>query len=157
MGLQAAVDVGLIDLRDVPAVHRGLNLLRSLAPPYDHEDVRGLWYYGEPGTYKSSTAREKFPGAYLKAQNKWWDGYTDQQAVILDDLDKGGQCLGHYLKIWADRYACQGETKGGHVNLQHRALIVTSNYSIEQLWGDDPEMCQAIKRRFVCTHFVKPF
>jgi len=67
MGLQAAVEEGLISLHQVPNVARGINILRSLAPPYDHSDVRGLWYYGEPGSFKSSTARKNFPNAYLKA------------------------------------------------------------------------------------------
>lgn len=155
MGVKAAVDAGLISLHQVPNVQRGINIYRSQEPPYDHPDVRGQWYVGEPKTGKSLTARTRHPEAYIKAQNKWWDGYTGQQSVILDDLDKGGVCLGHYLKIWADRYACQGEVKGGHVNLQHRALIVTSNYTIEQLWGEEPEMCEAIKRRFEVTRFLK--
>jgi len=37
--------------------------------------------------------------------------------------------LGHYLKIWADKYACTGETKGGNLNLQHEKIVVTSNFS----------------------------
>jgi len=67
MGLKSAVGEGLVSLRDVPNVAKAINIIRSLAPPYDHPDVRGIWYYGEPGTGKSTTAREKFPGAYLKA------------------------------------------------------------------------------------------
>lgn len=109
------MDEGLISLRDLPGYVKAVDIYRSLRDPYDHTDVRGHWYVGLPGTGKSRTARERFPGAYLKAQNKWWDGYQGQEAVILDDMDKGGACLGHYLKIWADRYACTGETKGGHV------------------------------------------
>ena len=83
----------------------------------DADNVRGEWYWGEPGTGKSRAARANFPDAYLKAQNKWWDGYTGQQYVILDDLDT--DVLGHYLKIWADRYACTGEVKGGTIPLFH--------------------------------------
>lgn len=95
------------------------------------EGVRGVWYWGPPGTGKSHTARANFPEAYLKAQNKWFDGYQAQKSIIIDDFDKGGICLGHHLKIWADKYACNGEVKGGHVPLQHETLVVTSNYSIE--------------------------
>lgn len=124
-----------------------------MVEPYDHFSVRGLWYVGEPGTGKSRKAREIYPDAYLKSQNKWFDGYDGQTAIILDDLDKGGACLGHFLKIWTDRYACTGETKGGTVALRHEVFVVTSNYSIDELWGEDLQMCAAIKRRFIIRQF----
>lgn len=131
---------------------RGLRDLKlTLEQPYGHDDVRGIWYHGPPGTGKSRKAREDHPNAYLKGQNKWFDGYNGQDAIILDDLDSN--VLGHHLKIWTDRYACTGETKGGTVNLRHKVFIVTSNYSIDHLWPDDSEICAAIKRRFTVTHF----
>lgn len=126
---------------------RGLrDLALTLAKPYDHSQTRGLWIHGPPGTGKSHSARHLDPNAYLKPQSKWWDGYANEETVILDDLDTN--VLGHYLKIWSDKYACTGETKGGTVNLQHRTFIITSNYHPEELWTEDLQMLNAIKRRF---------
>lgn len=50
-----------------------------------------------------------------------------QQDVLLDDLDKKGECLSHLLKIWADPYGeLNGEIKGGQVVLNFHRLYVTS-------------------------------
>jgi len=130
---------------------RGLrDLALAVQQPYAHDGVRGIWFVGRPGTGKSRQARE-YPNVYLKAQNKWWDGYGGEETVVLDDLDKGGECLGHYLKIWADRYACTGETKGGTIHLRHKRIVITSNYRMDQLW--EGEMLSALLRRFSVRDF----
>jgi len=57
-----------------------------------------------------------------------------------------------------DHYVCTGETKGGTVPLMHRDFVVTSNYSIDQLYEKDgEEMIQAIKRRCKVIHMTQPF
>lgn len=126
---------------------RGIkDAILQLQTPYDHCSVRGIWIYGPPGTGKSYAARHFDPDLYIKSQNKWWDGYNGQLTVLLDDLDIG--VLGHYLKIWADKWSCTGETKGGTIHLRHRLFVVTSNYSPEHFWSEDPLMLDAIERRF---------
>jgi len=128
--------------------HRGFKELElALSTPYDHASVRGIWIYGPPGTGKSHSARRFSDDLYVKPQNKWFDGYSGESVILLDDLDT--DCLGHYLKIWADRYSCTGETKGGTVQLKHKLFVVTSNYSISELFKDkDDAIVEALERRF---------
>lgn len=123
--------------------------------PDDLEDVTGVWYYGPPGTGKSHTARANFPGAYIKNQNKWWDGYKNQEHVIIDDFDCAS--LGHHLKIWADRYAFSGEIKGGTKVIRPKTIVVTSNYHIDEINWANGQMRDAVKRRFKITHFNDVF
>nr|WAE42673.1 MAG: replication associated protein [Cressdnaviricota sp.] len=120
--------------------------------PYKPDDVRGIWYWGEPGTGKTRKVWEDHPNLFETAQNKWFDGYQGEEVILLDDLDT--PILGHYLKRWMDRYPTKGEVKGGTLQLRHKLFIVTSNYSIEDLFKDDPIMAAAIRRRCKVVHFT---
>ena len=106
------------------------------------------WIYGEPRLGKSYACRVAFPELYEKAQNKWWDGYQGESAVLIDDFDKQGACLGHLLKIWADNYRFNAEIKGGMVRPCYTTLLVTSNYTPDQIFKDDAELCDAVTSRF---------
>lgn len=112
------------------------------------DGVCGVWLYGPPGTGKSHTARVEFPNAYIKSQNKWFDGYDPSyhDTVLLDDLDSFH--LGHLLKIWADKYPFNAETKGGVLFIRPKKIVVTSNYSIADLFRNDSVLAAAIERRF---------
>lgn len=117
------------------------------APPtldtLEHE-----WHHGPPGKGKSRGVRESNPSCYIKVHNnKWFDGYQDEPVVLIDDLDKYDVSMAGYLKIWADHYPFQAETKGGSLLIRPNKIIVTSNYSIDEIWEDSVTR-EALHRRF---------
>lgn len=115
------------------------------------------WIWGAPGLGKSWAAREENPGYYIKSHNKWWLGYKGEEVVILDDLSKTQGYMGEFLKLWADIYPVPTETKGDGMVIRPKKIIVTSNYSIEDIWGDDEVLCEALNRRFKVRHIINPF
>lgn len=125
--------------------------------PVDLTALDNHWIYGPPGVGKSLSARGEFAGAYFKPLNKWWDGYQGEENIIIDDFELDTH-LGHYLKIWGDYYSFIGEMKGSSKGIRPKRIIITSNYSIEDCFGNDAQMCAAIKRRFKVRHMLgNPF
>jgi len=133
--------------------YRNLKLIAmdNMVAPDPLNGCAGLWIYGPPGTGKTHFAREHYgQSLYLKAQNKWWDGYKGQKNVLLDDFDCRN-LLSHHLKLWADRYPFTAECKGSSISIRPEKFIITSNYLPEQLI-DDPMCAAAVRRRFYFIH-----
>lgn len=125
--------------------------------PKDLESLDNWWFVGPPDSGKSYEARQQWPNLYDKALNKWWLGYKGELTVLLDDVDKQTCAwLGYFLKRWADHYSFPAETKGFGSQIRPNRIVVTSNYTIEQLWGCDPDLCAAITRRFKVKTFTIP-
>lgn len=149
-----------IDDEEMPAdiyvrCYRGLKTIAADHAP-DREQLdypAGIWIYGKPGSGKTHLARNTFPKAYKLMTEKWWDGYTDQEAVVMDDLDPYHKALGKMLKDACSSWPFRAQTKGGTVYIRPKHFVITSQYLPEQIW-DDPETVAAIRDRCVFKHVV---
>jgi hypothetical protein len=115
-----------------------------------------FWIYGPPRVGKSYIVRDTFEYVYEKDNTIWWDGYSNENIVILDDFDKSWFRMLHKLKIWADNYRFNAQIKGGNIKPIYTKLIVTSNYSITDImyrYGPDDPLEEAIRSRFKEIYF----
>lgn len=115
-------------------------------------DTVNYWFHGTSGTGKSRAARDRWPDAYLKMCNKWWDGYSGQDVVLIEDFDVKHAVLVHHLKIWADIYPFLMEVKGGASKIRPKMIVVTSNYFPGTIWTENSDL-GPILRRFQTIHF----
>jgi len=109
----------------LPAI-RSLERFQTLAiSKPTHRDVKVICLIGESGTGKTREAYAIDPNLYSKPEGQWFDGYTGQKTLLLDDY-YGDIPYSQLLKV-LDRYPLQVPTKGSFIYAQWDLVIITSN------------------------------
>lgn len=111
-------------------------------------------FVGSTGIGKSHRAwMEAGLDAYPKSPStKFWDGYTGQQNVIIDEF-AGEIGISHVLR-WFDKYPVLIETKGGGCVLKATKFWVTTNvHPVDWFPLLDRKRLAALLRRLVITVF----
>jgi len=121
---------------------------------WDDKEPPNEWIYGPTGTGKSRTARLENKGFYYKMNNKWWENYDHEEIILIEDVGKTHEWMGDFLKIWADRYGFRAEIKNLSIVMRPKKIVVTSNYSIRELWSD-PSIYEPLERRFKLRPMAK--
>ncbi len=148
-GVNKAVEDGEVSMRGVKRLRQDVadfKLHELAVEPTIH--CKGIWIHGPTGAGKTTAALQRYPGCFRKPPTKWWDGYEGQEVVLLDDLrKKNAEFIVYYLTQWMDRHAPPaGEVKGGNMPLPFKWFVVTSQWSIDEMF-DEPRDRDAIQRR----------
>lgn len=120
-------------------------------PLFELIEPRGYWIVGSPGCGKDTNVMRLNP--FVKAHNKWWDGYKGEKYVLLSDFTrKDAEYLTTYLLQWTDRYPFTAEYKGGSMKISPERFYVTSNFIMDVIF-DNVTTLQAMVRRFHVIDF----
>lgn len=130
--------------------HRGIAELQRVAH-YRSRDPSCTptveWWFGPTGTGKSRDAFTIHPTAYVKMNNKWWDGYLGEQTTIIDDYRPSLCTFQEFLKL-LDRYPMRVECKGSSMPLATTHWIITTTLRPEVIWaGRTEEALNQLLRR----------
>lgn len=126
--------------------------------------TEGLWYHGTTGTGKSHQAFQGYdPETHyiLTVKNGWWDGYSGQPIVIINDLKPREIECSVMLNI-VDKWPYKVPVRGKEaVPFLARLVIVTSSFEPTDLynetrdWKCDNDSSDQIKRRFTCIKMLQ--
>jgi hypothetical protein len=117
-----------------------VNKLKQIYAPRRKKMTECIWYHGPPGTGKSTMAqynaeKEAPDDVYYKPAGSWWDGYTGQKIVILEDIKSGEMTTGEFCRL-IDSRPLQVPVKGGFEQFTSSKVYVTSNYTPKEIfWG----------------------
>lgn len=133
--------------------HRGIeSWYARTQPTRPIAPIDVILLYGKTGTGKTRKAFEDYPALHRKAPDtRWFDGYEDQQEVLLDDF--GGKVskmsLNYTLQL-LDIYPMLVEVKNSYRPLLASRIVITTNIH-PRLWydyTDREEQYEALMRRF---------
>lgn len=132
--------------REYIKYHRGINaLIESQHKPRERDTPpEVIWLWGKTGVGKTRWAFDEHGDeVYVKDGTQWWNGYTQQTAIIIDDFD-GKWPVRDFLRL-LDRYPYQGQTKGGYVQINSPYIYITSDSRPDTYWGK--EIWSQVERR----------
>lgn len=151
------------DLEAIPANVRVVSYRTIRAIGADFSVCHGMQrtvfvFWGITGSGKSHRAwDEAGVHAYSKCpRSKFWDGYQDQQHVVVDEF-RGGIDVAHLLR-WTDRYPVRVEIKGSSRPLCATKIWITSNLDPRAWYPDlDYATVEALLRRLTIVEFNEPY
>lgn len=106
--------------------HKALSYYTMLRSKPRNHPTKVIVVQGPTGTGKSKYCLDTYPNAYWKQRSQWWDGYQQQDTVILDEF-YGWIPFDTLLRI-CDRYPLLVETKGGQVQFTASTVVITTNH-----------------------------
>lgn len=126
-------------------------------------EIQAYFAYGVPGSGKSEWIRAKARSLgyekkdiYVKTpEERWWQNYTNQPCVVMDDLAPDQiKTQAWQIKKWGERFAFPMNQKGAGHTIRPKAILITSNYSLDILFNQlSPVEFAAVKRRYKQYYF----
>lgn len=155
MGAEKALEAGLVSVKDYARVKGCIDLyLNCTSKPAELTELDNEWIYGKPGVGKTRSVLTRYPNYYEKDKSKYWNGYTNQEIVLIDDLELTETFMLGILKKICQHKPFAAEDKFGQMRqIRPKKIIVTSNFHYNQIWTEPIDQ-EALARRFKVHHIL---
>lgn len=146
--------------RDDPAMfvkyHGGFAKLDTMFQTKRSTKPEVIWIYGDTGTGKTRQVHDNETSLFVAhASHQWWDGYRQQDAILIDDMRASWAPFNILLKI-LDRYQMQVQIKGGFVELNSPRIYITSQFPPHEIYNREnrsgEDIAQLLRRlgKIIC-------
>jgi len=130
-----------------------INELKKIYQEDRTELTKCIWIYGPTGCGKTKYIKEKYPNSYWKSNGyKWWDGYEQQDTIIIDDADSTEYPIMFWLHA-INHNPWMPETKGSHVKFNSKLIVVTSNEDPTKMYLSTDSHYEAFLRRIEIINY----
>lgn len=105
-----------------------INRMRGLVMQQRTKTPKVYWFWGESGagkTYLAERISDGKNGHFMKGNDKWWDGYDQQEVVIFDEFN--GWMDIRTMNQLISHLPFQVEVKGGYIPFNSPIIIFTSD------------------------------
>lgn len=105
---------------------------RLMKQSRSQRNIKILIYWGPTGLGKTRRVAEEFPDAYWKPKGEWFDGYSGEKVIVLDEFYSW---LSYDLTLrLCDRYQVKLPVKGSFVPCCAETIVFTSNKDPREWW-----------------------
>lgn len=109
---------------------------------------------GPTGSGKTRFCFDKAPTSFWKEKGEWWDGYSGEEDVIIDEFAM--DCPLTTLLRWLDRYPLRVPIKGGFVQFVAKRVFITSNIRLKDWYPNGLAEHKAALKRRISHNIVFP-
>lgn len=95
--------------------------------------VRVFWLYGPPRVGKNTALSHRYSSLYIKSAGsaRWFDGYTGQKVLCLNDMDSDDTVKVGDFMSWTDGLPLRVQVKGSTVCARWDVVWFTANVSLD--------------------------
>lgn len=130
--------------------HSGLRALKSaLTKPIWRDNIKVVWLYGPTGRGKShllaTIARTPGVDAYWKPTGAWFEGYSGEPFIFMDDFRAGDMQFSDLLKL-CDKFPVRVPIKGSSAMMAADKIFITTPQEPEVTYNEHEDIGQLMRR-----------